>query len=41
VAEGEFKGMPGFAGTGATVNEKLPVFRELVEQYEAGGELPL
>lgn len=41
VAEGEFRRVPGLAGPGAAVDEKLAVFRELVQQGEAGGELAL
>lgn len=40
VAEGEFEGMPSFSGAGATANEELPIFRKLIKQGKAGGELP-
>lgn len=40
VTKREFKGVPGFSGPGAAVDEQLAVFRELVEQRKAGGELP-
>jgi hypothetical protein len=40
-AKGEFEGVPGLARPGAAVDEELAILRKLVEQGEAGGELPL
>ena len=41
VAKSEFEGVPSVAGPGAALNEKLAVFRKLVEQGKTGGKLPL